>query len=594
MHTLKVSTRRPVDARLRFAMCLALASVICSDAAHGESTTQPYETLRAGYAARDAQLAARSYSEDAAYAELYTGTAPVVHVGRPAIAQAFDRLFAALAPSPGDPPLDLNFRRTSRAPLAGGSVDSGYFRLRLGRTNNSAARTWYGSFAVRIHGNEFTVDTGRDATVDEFELAPGGLLFAAEDEELDGAFYDKLTGTYRRGADRCQLIVTRSSRRLFAYDECTAAWRGLRRDSGLVWRGGVTVISDAPTHVFEFQRNEAGAITALAITDQLGQAQQFVRHDDFQRRTAVIATAHGKLGATLYAPSSPSQSSAPAYVLVHGSGPQDRNGYASYVALLATQLARHGAIALTYDKRGTGDSTGDWSVAGFPDLAADVRAALEFLRTVPGVDPQQVGIVGSSQAGWVAAKAIADGATPHRVVLIGAAGAAITVEQQNLYNTRVRMECAGLRRSDVELALAQQRSFFAARRDRRYESELAQLSRDALARPTLRDWLFPATVAPSASPEWYDVLDPAFDPLEVWRSFRGSTYFLLSANDDSTPTALVARKLATLPKLGARNVKILDNAQHLGLVAANACAGDLDRASTFHPDFFPQLIRAIR
>ena len=54
----------------------------------------------------------------------------------------------------------------------------------------------------------------------------------------------------------------------------------------------------------------------------------------------------------------------PAVIFLHGSGPEGRwaNRY------LAQKFAEHGIVALIYDKRGVGQSTGDWQKATFEVL----------------------------------------------------------------------------------------------------------------------------------------------------------------------------------------------------------------------------------
>ena len=49
-------------------------------------------------------------------------------------------------------------------------------------------------------------------------------------------------------------------------------------------------------------------------------------------------------------------------------------------------LIRHGIAVLGYDKRGVGGSTGDWNTASFEDLAGDVVAAFEYLKTRDDID----------------------------------------------------------------------------------------------------------------------------------------------------------------------------------------------------------------
>jgi hypothetical protein len=205
---------------------------------------------------------------------------------------------------------------------------------------------------------------------------------------------------------------------------------------------------------------------------------------------------------------------------------------------------------------------------------------------LPEVDSARTGFGGSSQAGWVVAKAIEKGATPAFTMLVGAAGSALNVEEQNIYNTEVRMRCAGIPTSDVKLATDQQRAFFAARRDSSKAAHLTRISTEAAKRPGLRDWLFPATVTTGGEPQWYDILSADFDPLPVWRGYRGKAYFLFSEMDDSTPTPLAVSRLQSVR---SAQVKTISAAHHIGLSAKSRCDGEIGSLSGFHPEFFKTL-----
>ena len=78
-----------------------------------------------------------------------------------------------------------------------------------------------------------------------------------------------------------------------------------------------------------------------------------------------------QLTGTLIAPSVGGRH--PAIVLVHGSGAENR----AYMLPWARFLIRHGIAVLGYDKRGVGESTGDWNAATYEDLAGDAVAAVE-------------------------------------------------------------------------------------------------------------------------------------------------------------------------------------------------------------------------
>jgi pimeloyl-ACP methyl ester carboxylesterase len=87
-----------------------------------------------------------------------------------------------------------------------------------------------------------------------------------------------------------------------------------------------------------------------------------------------------------------------AVVLVQGSGPETRWGTNRYIA---DPLAQAGVAALIYDKRGSGESGGDWRTAGFDDLARDALAGVTYLDGRPDIDPKRVGIHGHSQGGLI-------------------------------------------------------------------------------------------------------------------------------------------------------------------------------------------------
>jgi uncharacterized protein len=95
----------------------------------------------------------------------------------------------------------------------------------------------------------------------------------------------------------------------------------------------------------------------------------------------------------------------PAVVLVSGSGAQDRNsevfGHRLFL-VLADHLTRRGIAVLRSDDRGVGESEGVFSEATSRDFADDAEAAVEWLRTHPGIDSGAVGIVGMSEGGAIA------------------------------------------------------------------------------------------------------------------------------------------------------------------------------------------------
>lgn len=258
----------------------------------------------------------------------------------------------------------------------------------------------------------------------------GKVMIAPNDETLDRGFYAQLAGRYRL-PDGCTIIVTRSAVRLFARNSCTGDWRGLSQKSGRQWTAGDRVISGKIAATYRFGAIAGATTPSLEVVDAKG-SKVATRASGYETEDVAFKSADGTtLAGTLYKPSSGAKPRA-ATVMLHGSGPQDRDGYASIIAVLADELAASGRVVLAFDKRGSGQSGGDGNRASFPTLAADARAGMDFLASRPEVDRARIGLAGSSQAGWVAAKAIPDGASPADVFLLGAAGTALTVAEQNL------------------------------------------------------------------------------------------------------------------------------------------------------------------
>ncbi|GMV36675.1 MAG: lipoprotein [Fimbriimonadales bacterium] len=120
----------------------------------------------------------------------------------------------------------------------------------------------------------------------------------------------------------------------------------------------------------------------------------------------------------------------PGIVLVSGSGPQDRNeallGHKPFL-VLADHLTRRGIAVLRFDDRGVGKSEGNFATATSEDFVTDAIAAVEFLRTRSGVDPNLVGIAGHSEGGLVAP--IAAVRSPNVAFIVLLAGTGVVGEE---------------------------------------------------------------------------------------------------------------------------------------------------------------------
>jgi uncharacterized protein len=134
------------------------------------------------------------------------------------------------------------------------------------------------------------------------------------------------------------------------------------------------------------------------------------------------------LAGTLTLP--PTDGRHPVVVLVSGSGPQDRDEtFGGGIAiksfkLLADALTRQGIAVLRYDERGIGQSGGDFASATTSDFADDAEAGIAYLLTREDIDPNQIGLLGHSEGGLVAAMLGARNADLDFIVLL--AGPAVS------------------------------------------------------------------------------------------------------------------------------------------------------------------------
>lgn len=112
----------------------------------------------------------------------------------------------------------------------------------------------------------------------------------------------------------------------------------------------------------------------------------------------------------------------PGVVFIHGSGAVDRNenpdpelagAHIRGLVLdifsdLASSLAAGGIASIRYDKRGVGQSEGDFNTRRVQDLVDDIRAAVATLREHPRVDAERIFLVGHSEGGMLGPRVIAE------------------------------------------------------------------------------------------------------------------------------------------------------------------------------------------
>jgi pimeloyl-ACP methyl ester carboxylesterase len=329
----------------------------------------------------------------------------------------------------------------------------------------------------------------------------------------------------------------------------------------------------------EFRRDSSGRIAALAWEREGGPARVATRVDIERHEDVRFSNADVQLAGTLILPNRPGRH--PAIVLVHGSGAADRH----YVLPFARFLVRHGIAVLGYDKRGVGESTGDWNAATFEELAGDVIAAVNSLKNRAEIDPAQIGLLGISQAGWV--MPIAAVRQNDIAFLISISGAGVSAAETTIDQARNEMTAAGMATPAATQIVELMRLQYAfAKTGQGWDAYAAARQRLA-ARMGSPPETFPAT---PNHPYWQTIRRLYFyDPGPTLRQLRTPTLAVFGELDNN----IIADKNsaaweAALKAGGHRDytLRIIPGANHLHLEARTGSNREMATLQRFVPEYF--------
>jgi pimeloyl-ACP methyl ester carboxylesterase len=216
----------------------------------------------------------------------------------------------------------------------------------------------------------------------------------------------------------------------------------------------------------------------------------------------------------------------PLIIFVQGAGPETR----AASLFLADYFAHRGIAAFAYDKRGAGESTGDWKHASFETLAGDVEAVVKFLSNQPGIDAHRIGLMGSSQGGWIAPMAALH--LPDIAFVIVKSAAAVTPEQEELARVARWMTRDGASSADI------------AEGQNLYKNAIAYartgIGWGALQQEIKADSTKPWAFFPVDTPSDFYFFDQirlffAHDPIPVLQQLRSPLLVIFGGRDDDAP-----------------------------------------------------------
>ncbi len=244
----------------------------------------------------------------------------------------------------------------------------------------------------------------------------------------------------------------------------------------------------------------------------------------------------------------------PAILFLHGSGAEGR--WAS--RYLAQKFARAGFVALIYDKRGVGQSSGDWRQVGFEELADDGVAGIRFLAKQPEVYPSRIGIYGHSQGGTIA-PLVAERAGNLAFVIASAASGIDPAECEiySIDNSIGLADLSAAERTDAERFVREVVDVAYRGKDRSALDAMASAYRE-------RAWYF--NLPPLDDSYWRVSRRVAlYHPLDHWQHVQARVLLVFGDHDERVPPKRSADAITkTLKQIGNKKVtvKVFPNAAH--------------------------------
>ena len=272
-------------------------------------------------------------------------------------------------------------------------------------------------------------------------------------------------------------------------------------------------------------------------------------------------------------------------VFVHGSGDGQRRAYDLWTNFFLSA----GWAVVVFDKRGSGESTGDWHDANFLALAGDVRSVLQWARAQSDLAELPLGLWGVSQAGWIIPQVAAENAVDFAIVQ---AGASTPVDEFIGRGVESELEAYGFPREEIAKARAYYELDVAVSRGTRAFAEIEKAYREGSAAGA--EWLLKAP-DPIASPDRrFMAAIAGFDPARYWRKIRLPILALFGGKDHIVPVEPNRARLESLlAEAGNTETEIitLPDDNHLNLVAKTGARAEYAALNRFDPKYFQALTK---
>jgi pimeloyl-ACP methyl ester carboxylesterase len=224
---------------------------------------------------------------------------------------------------------------------------------------------------------------------------------------------------------------------------------------------------------------------------------------------------------------------------------------------LTEMLPPLGVAVLTYDRRGSGQSTGKLADSDYAMLADDAIAAVRMLKADPRIDPRRIGVWGLSQGGWLSLLAASRSPDVRFVVSISAP--VVTPDVQMMFRSDSSLRINGYSDADVAQMRATRQAVDDYMRGTGDRAEAQRLVDAAKTKPWFDLLYMGRTVGDRATSRWRKEIE--YDPLPTLDRVGVPALVLFGADDPVVPVA------TSVERIGARKrpnltVRVVAGADH--------------------------------
>ena len=302
------------------------------------------------------------------------------------------------------------------------------------------------------------------------------------------------TGVFRMGITHDLAIVpfrTPAGWMLMMADVMTDDLRFLTTAGADAFTAGPETVRPTPVSLTLSAVRDGATIQRFTVKGEGIAAPVTARRVPIDAFPVAFANGQVQLKGVIYRPRS-AQSKLPLIALAHGSEDNDRYSFGPIPLVIAAK----GFAVLAYDKRGTGESTGDWRPAGLEELADDLIAAIRAASARRDVDAGRIVVLGVSEGAWVAPLAASRFTGIKAIAALS--GGARTKGDAYIYKIRREQQAGGRSAAAVDSAVKEA------------EQLIAASVRSARA---------------GQSPRGFD-RRVAYDPSAHWRQFKGPVLYM--------------------------------------------------------------------